>query len=290
MIRPAVITDEISQDFERALDVMAEYGVRTAELRGLWGTNIMDLSPAQLDRARTALRERGMHVCGLASPIYKCHLDPEPTTGSEGPLHLARETGREEQLTLLSHAMELCDFFNTRLIRIFAFWRVGDVTPSVQARIADALTPAVRQAEAAGVVLGLENEHACFLGTGAETGPIFAAIDSPALRCVWDPGNAYCGQEVPFPDGYNRVQGYVDHLHVKDAIRDADGRARWVVVGEGDIDFAGQFQALVSDGYEGYASLETHYKAEGGDPEASSRQCLQGMLRLLEESGTLAQD
>lgn len=43
MIRPAVITDEITQDFERALDVMLEYGCRTAELRGLWGINIMDL-------------------------------------------------------------------------------------------------------------------------------------------------------------------------------------------------------------------------------------------------------
>src|SRR5690242_13364835 len=107
MIRPAVITDEITQDFERALDVMLEYGVRNAELRGLWGTNIMDLGPEELARAKKALDDRGMRVCGIASPLYKCNLWPEDAGEEKGPLHLAVERSLDQQLTLLEHAIQV---------------------------------------------------------------------------------------------------------------------------------------------------------------------------------------
>ena len=52
----SVITDEISQEFERSLDVMLEYDVRHAELRGLWGTKIADLDSSQVSRAKDAMK------------------------------------------------------------------------------------------------------------------------------------------------------------------------------------------------------------------------------------------
>ena len=280
-MQPAVITDEISQEFERALDVMWEYGVRAAELRGLWGTNVLDLDPERLERARRALRSRGMHVCGIASPLFKCDLHPRAGGEARGPLHLAVERSRDQQLTLLAHAIELCRFFETDQIRIFAFWRGGVPTPEIYDEIATCLRPAVERAEAAGIVLGLENEHACYLGTGAETAPLLARFGSPALRAVWDPGNAFMLGERPYPDGYEAIRPYLRHVHVKDAVRTPDGTGRWVIVGEGEVDYPGQFRALARDGYTGYVSLETHYRAPSGDPEESSRRCLEGMLRLI---------
>ena len=40
----AAITDEFTPDFEKALDAMAAIGMTGAELRVLWGKNIMDLT------------------------------------------------------------------------------------------------------------------------------------------------------------------------------------------------------------------------------------------------------
>jgi sugar phosphate isomerase/epimerase len=284
MLRPAVITDEITQDFERALDVMLEYGVRDAELRGLWGTNVMDLSPEQMERAREALAERGMRACGIASPLYKTYLLPRAEGDVDGPLHLAQERSLDDQLTLLERAIELTRYFDTNLVRIFAFWRQGTLTDEVFEKIVSALRPAVKRAQEAGVILGLENEHSCFLGTGEETARALREIDSAALRGVWDPGNAYMSGEDAYPVGYRAMQPYTEHVHIKDAVRQADGSMQWVVVGEGEIDFSGQLDALIADGYRGLVSLETHYKAPNGDPETSSRQCLEGMLRLIREA------
>lgn len=289
MIRLAVITDEISQDFERALDVAAEYGIRSAELRGLWGANVMDLDGAARARAREILARRGFSVCGIASPLFKCHLRPEAQGGGSGPLHLARARGQEEQLALLERAIELAEYFGTNLIRIFAFWKLGaagaPVDAATFAEIVAALEPAVRRAEAAGVVLGLENEHACILGTGVQAGMALDALPSPALRAVWDPGNAFHAGERPYPDGYAALRGRIAHVHVKDAERGPDGAPRWAMIGKGEIDYRGQFAALAADGYNGALSLETHYKAPGGDAEASSRACLDGLLQVLREAG-----
>lgn len=285
MIRPAVITDEISQDFERSLDVMLEYGVRDAELRGLWDVNVLDLSPAQLRRARTALDGRGMRVCGIASPIYKCDLFDSDAAAGPHPRRPAADHTLDQQLTLLERGIELCEYFNTKLIRVFAFWRQRPLDAEALRLIVAALLPGVRRAEQAGVTLGLENEHACMLGTGAEIAAALREIPSPGLRAVWDPGNAFFAGERPFPDGYQAIRDRIAHVHIKDAARDADGKPCWTVVGAGQIDFAGQLAALLQDGYQGCVSLETHYQAPGGDPEESTRLCLDGLTRLLGEAG-----
>jgi sugar phosphate isomerase/epimerase len=286
MIFPAVSTAEFSPDFERALDVMLEYGVTTAELRGLWGKNVLELDEGERRRAKEALDGRGMSVCSIASPFGKCKLHEDGQAGA-GPLHLAVERGREEQMTVLERAIELCRFFGTELVRGFAFWKQGELTEAVWRDIEAAFRAPVALAEREGIILGLENEHACMLGTGAEAGRLIGAIDSPAFRAIWDPGNAFFAGETPFPEGYRAVAGRTVHIHVKDAVRRPDGEAAWAIVGEGEIDYPGQFRALVADGYQGGVSLETHYRPPSGNTEEGSRLCLQGMLRLLRDAGAL---
>ncbi|HSV74060.1 MAG TPA: sugar phosphate isomerase/epimerase family protein [Chthonomonadales bacterium] len=275
----SVITDEISQDFEYALDVMLEYGVRAAELRGLWGANIAELTPAQTDHAKRGLSERGMVVSCLATPFYKCDLGEEAAAVA-GQMHLARARGHGEQMALLERCCGLAHAFGTPLIRVFTFWRRGDLTPEIEGRIVDAFEEPVRIAEREGVTLVLENEHACYIGTGAETARVVRAIGSPHVRVCWDPGNALAAGERPFPDGYAAVRGLVDHVHVKDATVQPDGSPRWCVVGDGEVGYTGHVEALRGDGYTGYVSLETHYVPEGGTPEDGSRACLAALRAL----------
>src|SRR5439155_14496659 len=96
---------------------------------------------------------------------------------------------------VLQQAIELARFFGTELVRCFAFWKQGELTEEAWEEIETAFRPAVTLAEREGIVLGLENEHACMLGTGAETGRLIRRIDSPSLRTIWDPGNAFCAGE-----------------------------------------------------------------------------------------------
>src|SRR5258708_2519863 len=118
-LRLSVITDEISQAFEHALDVMVECGVRGAELRGLWGTNVADLSEEQIKRARSALVAREMSVVALSTPVYKCELE---TAGSSvhGAMHLARPRGMDEQMDLLRRCAGIAHALDAWQIRVFS--------------------------------------------------------------------------------------------------------------------------------------------------------------------------
>ncbi len=277
----AVITDEIDADLGRALDVMAEYGVTGAELRQVWEKNISEGSNEDWARAKDLLDSRGVSVVGIASPFYKCTLPGAAPDGPVGPLHSASARGLGDQISILERCIEAAHFFDTKFIRTFSFWKDGPLTPAQEEQIVDAYAEPARLAEAAGVTLMIENEHACCLGTGAETARVLQEISSPVVRAVWDPGNALMAGELPYPAGYEAIKNFLVHVHLKDAAVPRGGsEPEWTVVGGGQIDFAGQFAALRRDGYDAWLSLETHWNG-GGSREASSRACLDGLIRLL---------
>ncbi len=280
-MRLSVITDEISQDLGHALDVMAEYGCTDAELRNVYGKYIVDADEELLTRVESDLKSRGFTVPCIDTPLFKCDLDPVESTAS-GPTHNAQERTLDDQMTLLQHSIDLCKRFDAPYIRIFSFWRRGALTPDIEDRIADALVRPAEVAARAGVTLLLENEHACYLGTGKETARVVERVGSPALKMVWDPGNAFMAGEQPFPSGYEAAKAHTVHIHIKDARVSADNKLEWTVVGDGEIDYPGQFAALVADGYQGVIALETHFKTAGGSTEEASRLCLAGMKRLVD--------
>jgi dissimilatory sulfite reductase (desulfoviridin) alpha/beta subunit len=59
----SVITDEIADDLQTALQVAREFGIDRVELRTLWGVNIVQADEATQRRAKSLLQEYGMGVC-----------------------------------------------------------------------------------------------------------------------------------------------------------------------------------------------------------------------------------
>jgi sugar phosphate isomerase/epimerase len=146
------------------------------------------------------------------------------------------------------------------------------------------MAKAAEVAARSNIILNIENEHACNVGTGKELGRLLKDVNSPSLRGVWDPANATMLGEVPYPDGYDAVRGLFPHMHVKDSRRNSTtGKLEWAPVGGGNIDFRGQFQALRRDHYEGTISLETHYRRADGNKVESTRESLEGLLKVLKE-------
>jgi len=71
-------------------------------------------------------------------------------------------------------------------------------------------------------------------------------------------------------------------MHIKDAATNPNnGKHTWMAVGGGNIDFKGQFAALHKDGYSGTMSLETHYRRPDGNKMESTRESLEGLLKVI---------
>ncbi len=277
----AAITDEFSPDLETAARAMSGIGMTGAELRVLWGRNIMDLADAELERAKGILEAHGLKAVGISSPLFKCVLPDSPPLDSrfEHDVFASAHT-YADQPRLLRRAIEIAHKLDAPVIRIFSFWRTTD-RAQCQDRIAEQLRSAAREAANEGVTLGLENEHACHAGTAAELAELLESVGESSLKIVWDAANAYVAGECAFPDGFRRLPlGSVVHVHAKDC-RMESGKPTWLPLGTGALDWKGQFAALVEGGYRGSVSLETHWPGPGGDSLQASVICgwnLRGLL------------
>ena len=126
--RIASITDEFSPaDPGRSLSQMASIGMTGAELRVLWGKNIMDLNDEEMARLRHLLVGHQMEVISIASPILKCVLPngPEIDTRFQQDIFNSKHTF-EDQPELLERAFRIAKFFGARIIRVFSYWRTVD--------------------------------------------------------------------------------------------------------------------------------------------------------------------
>jgi L-ribulose-5-phosphate 3-epimerase len=282
-MRLCVITDEISQDLAHALDVCEDEGVSTVELRAVGGANVVSHDDDSLEEIGALLDRRGFRVGAIASPFLKCHLRGEGAP--EGATHFAAPASREEQGEILDRSFEVARHFEAQIVRSFSFWRVPDPR-GVRDEVAGVISEAALRTGAAGLTLGLENEHACNVATGAEARLVLDRAASPALGVIWDPGNEAVMGSEPFPGGYEQVRGRVVHVHLKDV--DADGN--WTRMGAGVIDYAGQFRALARDSYHGLLSLETHYELPNGGAERATRESLAAIWGLCEEAGIRLQN
>ncbi len=270
----AAITDEYSMDLPQALDAMKATGMTGAELRMINGKNIVDLTDGELDAAIEACRIRDLDIISIASPLLKCVLPGSPDIDPrfEQDVFGASLTF-EDQPRLAERAIEIARRTGAKIIRVFSFWRTVEPEKCFDG-IVESLRGLCEKAASEGLIIGLENEHACNIATGAETAKVLAALDHPSLKVVWDPANALvAGEARPFPDGYRALPaGRIVHVHAKDCHMEGH-KPVWGPLGTRNVDWHGQIQALLADGYTGYLSLETHWPGPAEDKFQASWIC-----------------
>ena len=287
--RIAVINDEISQDLDHACHVAAnEFGLGWIELRSFSKKNILMLDDNELAEAKRTLNKYNLRVTDIASPLYKVDWKGAPPSRFS-PKHdeFKAHFGFDQQDEVLDRSIRLAKAFDTERIRCFDYWRLDDQAP-YRAEIDSVLRHAADKVGKQKLLLILENEMACNTATGPEAAKILAAVKSPHFMLNWDPGNAAAaGEPKPYPEGYALLpKNRIGHCHVKSAVHKADGKFGWAPVGQGIVDWVGQFRALKQDGYHYAVSLETHWRG-AGTPEASTRVSFAGMKKCLQEAGAL---
>jgi len=277
----AAITDEFSPDLETALKGMAPVGMTGAELRVVWGKNILDLTDEEVAAAKAAVEARGRKIISLASPLLKVVL---PGGGRldqrfEQDGFAAKHT-LEDQPRLTRRAFQIAHSTGARIIRVFSYWRTVEPEKCYD-RIAEDLLRLAEMAAKEDLIVGLENEQACNIATASESAVMLERVNPPNRGLVWDPGNCEVSGEHAFPGGYRKlpVQRIV-HVHAKD-VRLVDGKPAWGLLGAWDVDWKGQIRALLADGYHGWVSLETHWPGPGGDKFQASVICGWNLREML---------
>ncbi|QDV34275.1 sugar phosphate isomerase/epimerase family protein [Tautonia plasticadhaerens] len=239
MIYLSAFADEISADPTEQLDNLLIHSIRFVEFRSIHDTNVLDLTAEQHEEFREMLRERGMALSAIGSPIGKIKAD-EPF---------------EPHLERLDVALGLCDFYECPRIRIFSFYiPEGGAPEDHREEVLRRMAAMAEVAEKRGVTLLLENEKGIYGDTADRVKEILDAVDSPALGHAFDPAN-YLEVGQPVDKAWTMLRDRVVHFHVKDY--DTKTKKN-VPAGEGE----GQIPKLITDavakGFEGYCVLEPH--------------------------------
>ena len=285
--RIAVISDEISPDFDHACSVISkEFGLQWVEIRSMWNKSMHDLTDAELASAQKILAKYNLRVTDMASPLFKVDWPGAPKSHGSAKI-VDADTILKQQNDLLAKYLELAKRFKTDKIRCFDFWRLDDVTP-YRAAIDDKLKEAASTCGEHGIRLVMENESSCNTATAPEAARTLSAVISPYFGLNWDPGNAVMHGELDaFPVGWDLLPKHrIYHCHVKNAVKGPDGKIAWSPVDKGFVDWTAQFRALKNIGYHGAVSLETHWHG-AATHEESTRISWAGMKKALQASGTL---
>mgnify|MGYP000235737414 CR=1 FL=1 len=238
----SAFADEIAPELDAQAAVLVRHGIDHVDLRDVGGRNAIDLADAEAAALRSTLAAHGLAVATVASPIGKEPADSDP-------LGLRRRLARA---ACVAHVL------GTGFVRIFGFYPPDDGDDWRDACLSS-LWLLASCAREQGVTLLLENEVGTRADTAEHVADLLAALDDDHVRAAFDPANALRCGDMPFPDGYARLQPWIRQVHVKDI--DEDGRV--VPAGFGAAHWPGLLAALRDGGFDGIVSLEPHLLRAG---------------------------
>ncbi len=281
MFALGVLTDEISPDLERALNVMEELGLKYAELQTVWDKYIGRLSEGEVERIGRMVADRGMKVsCISPHCFFNVPLRADPDDKCYWGSY-------SEHLEDLKRCVHIAKELGTNLVRTFAFRIQMLLDPPVLgdwwSLLLDKFKEPLKIAEQAGVTLVVEtafltNTADCYLAR-----KLIDDLGSKSMKVLWDVANGLFHGEKPYPEGYEHIKNRIGHIHIKDGVPNRSRFAfHFCAPGKGQVKtFPEILKALQRDGYGGVLSFECEYIPEGGTKEDALRMSVTALRDIL---------
>ena len=288
MPKLGVITDGISREFEHALTVMNETGLKYAELQYLWEKEVGDLNDAEITKAQSLIKAYDMQVSCISRHNFAGMLVGDTEVGDEN---------YNRHMDGLQRCIDMALELDTNVVRIMSFRREMILFGSMGAdhwvtstgawdKLLKLLELPVKLAEEKNINLVLETGNNAMVPSAWLGKKLINDIGSDRLRILWDPANSLYANEPTYPDGWEALKdGYIGHFHIKDAkVKMAHAHVEFCEMGKGDM--APYLEPLANEmklnNYNGYISLESVYRPEGGSFEDGYRASLPKFKELFD--------
>ncbi len=193
--------DEYSDSLTEQLEALQRYGIDYLELRHADGKNVADMSYAEVTKVQGKLRDYGIKVNAIGSPLGKISVDGDLRGHMELTKRICETAARLE----------------ARYVRMFSFYLpAGQTRKDCRTQVLDALGRMLDIADAYGVVMCHENEAKIYGESPAQCKELLDDFGG-RLRAVFDMGNFVLGGYQPY-EAYELLYEYIQYFHVKDAL------------------------------------------------------------------------
>jgi sugar phosphate isomerase/epimerase len=278
MFKTGIITDQVSMDFEESLKAIREFKIEYIEIHALWWKNIEELTDDELSTVKKLIDKYELKVSNISSTCFlQCDLDDDSKIEIKAfdDYFITVFGDYEQHLKYLEKCIKCCHIFGTDKLRIFGFRKLKKYSNKIIDQIVNKLEKPVNIAKKQGITLILENCPWTYLPNGKLSSEVVKKIDSPNLKVLWDPGNAFVSGTEPYPNDYLKVKDYLGHIHAKDFKR--NNKEHTQIFGEGDINYQDLIGSLIESDFQGVLSLEPEHESKIGGRIESCRQCVFGL-------------
>lgn len=245
--------DEAGADLDIQIKATKELGWEFIETRTLMGSNLAFINDAAFDEVCRKLDETGIKFNCFGSAVGNWATS---ITGSP-------ERSYEE----IRKAVPRMQKLGIELIRIMSFpVKEMEKYESFAEEAFRRLKIIAKIAEDGGITCVLENCSGWASGSFEHTLRTLKAVDSPALKLVFDTGNPVSDVDVrgvpPYKkqdawEFYNAVKDHIIYVHIKDGYMDGDNMV-FTFPGEGNGYVKKIVKDLLNNGYDGGFSIEPH--------------------------------
>lgn len=248
MFKLGVITDEVTQDFRKAIGFANTHNLDAVEIRSVWGKDPFEFDINDIKRIKQELQGHELAVCAISAPFYKCDF------------YNKKEVAKH--IEGLKRCIEWSNILGSKMIRGFDFWNNKKNSTTLEQRAERYVIPS-ELAKESGITLALEYDPSVHSTNCEKVSELVKCINKDNVKALYDPGNGIYSPdiEIPYPYGYRFIKELFCHVHIKDAVR-KNGKTIATAVGCGEVDYYGLFSELIRSNYNGYIILETHYKPD----------------------------
>lgn len=241
--------------FEDAVRILAEIGYKAVELC-LEHPDLDNNNPKRLKNADIigCLKEKGMTVSAVS-------------------FH-TKTAGWEVKTEKCRYGIRLASEIGTK---IFIAGPPGENIEGGFGRMVEFTEEMCRLAEKYGVDFAIEPEPGTVVSNSDDLKRLIASINSARLKINLDIGHSFITQ----PDIIDDIKGWgklIVHTHIEDI---KNKTHKHLIPGEGDLNFAGVFDAFEKIGYDGYYVLDL--AGNNDNPADTAKRAFNGIKRFIRE-------
>ena len=236
---PVWLTDTVTSNLDRAIHYTLLWGLEGVELRTV-GTPSNRVPFVNEQKLRRRLVEHTLPVAAVVPGLF------------EGPE--ADRSNWMNEVAGLDDILQFCRRIGCSRIITSAF--SGDARTSDLESAVEALRTAGRAAASYGISVAVLNESQMSRPTVSQVIDLVEAVDHPAVRIAWSPGESVRAGEQPLAM-VDRVAPHLDYLRCTDVRIDETG-IHSAPIGQGDVGWPQLLSEVHERGYDGPVSLEVH--------------------------------
>jgi sugar phosphate isomerase/epimerase len=239
----AAFADEYDPDLEKQLEGLKSFGIEYLEIRFVNGKNISALDDTELKNVKALLKQYGIKINSIGSPLGKIRLDEDT----------------EAHMRLTERVCKIANELGARYVRMFSFYPPkGEKIAVHREKVISLLEKMLDIADSYGVTLCHENE-ANIYGESPEACLDLMRHFNGRLKAVFDMGNFALGGYNPLK-AYSMLKDYVEYFHIKDGFSNGD----IVPPGKGEAAIAEILDAFTNNIRDAFITLEPHLQTFDG--------------------------